>query len=584
MIVDAETLELSNAIEQLLEETDDGQIKPELMESVCEIATDPLPHRRRGGRGAARPAPPRLRAGRAARACRSARPGTHPFAMWEDQRIVARPRYRDLIEALRFVARQELIFGMHVHVGLDDPEKADPRRQRDARPPRRPARAVAPTRRSGAGDATGLMSARTPIFRAVPARRRPAGLRRLGRLRRSGSSFMVDSGVMEDYTYLWYDVRPHPKLGHGRDPRLRLADAGRAHARARRAHPGDGQGAGRALRRRRAALRLPVGDARREQVDRRPPRARRRARSTCPTQRARPDEGARAGACSTGCVDHARDLGCGRPLRGARGPPGPRQRGPPPARRLRGQPRPARGHGRDRRGDAPRGADASHPRPALSSVGHGQLARALRRLQELQLAGQPVHHRVPVLRHAAAQARAEDRARGRRGRSRSAAAASTPSLGPLRTGEIPGIRGDELRRPVATMALVAIGLLWWLAVIPLRDEGFRLVLDPLGEWWQVAHCAVHPPQRLVPVRRARRGRRLRLAARAAQRPARRDRDLAARRDRRHGRRQGGRGRRRRDGRHRRRARAAVRLGACRRCSSGAARATTTTTSTCSAPP
>ena len=34
--------------------------------------------------------------------------GTHPFAMWEDQRIVARPRYRDLISALRFVARQEV--------------------------------------------------------------------------------------------------------------------------------------------------------------------------------------------------------------------------------------------------------------------------------------------------------------------------------------------------------------------------------------------------------------------------------------------------------------------------------------------
>src|SRR5437588_8197427 len=50
--------------------------------------------------------------------------GTHPFAMWEDQRIVARPRYRDLISALRFVARQELIFGMHVHVGVDGPDKA----------------------------------------------------------------------------------------------------------------------------------------------------------------------------------------------------------------------------------------------------------------------------------------------------------------------------------------------------------------------------------------------------------------------------------------------------------------------------
>lgn len=62
---------------------------------------------------------------------------------------------------------------------------------------------------------------------------------------------------------------------------------------------------------------------------------------------------------------------------------------------------------------------------------------------------------------------------------------SMPSLGPLRTGEIPGVRGDELRRPVATIALVAIACLWWLATFPLEDKGFQLVIDPLGEWWQV---------------------------------------------------------------------------------------------------
>ena len=58
-------------------------------------------------------------------------------------------------------------------------------------------------------------------------------------------------------------------------------------------------------------------------------------------------------------------------------------------------------------------------------------------------------------------------------------------LGPLRSGEIPGIRGDELARPMATIVIVAIGLLWWLALIPLRDEGYRLVVDPVGDWWQV---------------------------------------------------------------------------------------------------
>ena len=58
------------------------------------------------------------------RGCAIGSAGTHPFALWEDQRIVSRPRYRDLIAGLQFVARQEIIFGIHVHVGLDDPDKA----------------------------------------------------------------------------------------------------------------------------------------------------------------------------------------------------------------------------------------------------------------------------------------------------------------------------------------------------------------------------------------------------------------------------------------------------------------------------
>ena len=49
--------------------------------------------------------------------------GTHPFARWEDQRVVSDDRYRGLIRQLGFVARQELVFGMHVHVGMADPEE-----------------------------------------------------------------------------------------------------------------------------------------------------------------------------------------------------------------------------------------------------------------------------------------------------------------------------------------------------------------------------------------------------------------------------------------------------------------------------
>jgi carboxylate-amine ligase len=131
--------------------------------------------------------------------------------MWEDQRIVARPRYRDLVSALRFVARQELIFGMHVHVGVDGPEKAIhvANGMRVHVPVLLALSANSPFWRA---DSTGLVSTRTPIFRAFPRVGIPPMYdgwddyqRRIG--------FMVDSGVMEDYSYLWYDVRPHPNFG-----------------------------------------------------------------------------------------------------------------------------------------------------------------------------------------------------------------------------------------------------------------------------------------------------------------------------------------------------------------------------------
>jgi len=105
MILDAESLDLVNAIETMLEPAaSGGEIKPELMESVLEVSTDPCASLAEAGT--------QLRAlrGQVAQTAASKQmvigsAGTHPFAMWENQRIVARPRYRDLIAALRFVAR-----------------------------------------------------------------------------------------------------------------------------------------------------------------------------------------------------------------------------------------------------------------------------------------------------------------------------------------------------------------------------------------------------------------------------------------------------------------------------------------------
>jgi carboxylate-amine ligase len=137
--------------------------------------------------------------------------GTHPTAMWEDARVVARPRYRELISALRFVARQELIFGMHVHVGIDDPDKAV-HVANGMRTHLAVLLALSANSPFWRCQQTGLMSTRMPIFRAFPRVGIPPYYEDWDHYRRE-IEFMVDSGVMEDYTYLWYDVRPHPRLG-----------------------------------------------------------------------------------------------------------------------------------------------------------------------------------------------------------------------------------------------------------------------------------------------------------------------------------------------------------------------------------
>ena len=62
------------------------------------------------------------------------------------------------------------------------------------------------------GDTTGLASTRTPIFRAFPRTGMPPTYRDW-RDYEQRIEFMVGSGAIEDYTYLWYDVRPHPAFG-----------------------------------------------------------------------------------------------------------------------------------------------------------------------------------------------------------------------------------------------------------------------------------------------------------------------------------------------------------------------------------
>jgi carboxylate-amine ligase len=213
MICDAETLELAQAIDRILADLPEGlpgEVKPELMQSVLEVATLPC-------RGVAE-AGEQLRVLRRAVREVAARnglaigaAGTHPNALYEEQLIVDRPRYQELAEELGWIAEQELIFGTHVHVGIDDPEKAIyvADGMRGYLPLLLGMSSNSPLWR---GRSTGMMSSRTPVFRAFP---------RVGIPPYYGTwevyshrvEQMMRGGAIPDYTYLWWDVRPHPNLG-----------------------------------------------------------------------------------------------------------------------------------------------------------------------------------------------------------------------------------------------------------------------------------------------------------------------------------------------------------------------------------
>jgi glutamate---cysteine ligase / carboxylate-amine ligase len=211
MILDAASLDLVSAIDSIVGDSPPhGEIKPELLECVLEIATDPCVDVGAAGRQlAALRSVARDRAH--GRNLEIGSSGTHPFARWEDQRVVSDDRYRGLIRSLGFVARQELVFGMHVHIGLAGPEEAVyvANGLREHVPLLIALGANSPLWR---GQPTGLMSSRVPIFRAFPRVGLPphfAGWKNFARRVQT----MVDAGLIDDYTYLWYDVRPHPRLG-----------------------------------------------------------------------------------------------------------------------------------------------------------------------------------------------------------------------------------------------------------------------------------------------------------------------------------------------------------------------------------
>jgi len=137
--------------------------------------------------------------------------GTHPFSLFERQRITAKDRYHALIDKLQYVARRELIFGMHIHVAVDDPDKAV-QIVNGLLPHLAPLLALSASSPFWRGEPTGLASSRQIVFSAFPRSGPPPRFRDyadyaavVGQLERTG--------CIADYTHIWWDIRPHPKWG-----------------------------------------------------------------------------------------------------------------------------------------------------------------------------------------------------------------------------------------------------------------------------------------------------------------------------------------------------------------------------------
>jgi carboxylate-amine ligase len=223
MLLDGETFDLVQHIDTVLAAVAGHElepvINPELMQSVLEIAT-PVCH-------TAAEVADQLRRIRAyvigvarEQGMRVGSAGTHPFSLFERQRITAKDRYRALVDQMQYVARRELIFGMHIPVAVDDAEKAI-QVVNGLVPQLGPLLALSASSPFWRGEPTGLRSSRQMVFAAFPRSGPPPRFRNYAEYAEVVGQ-LEKTGCIPDYTHIWWDIRLHPRLG---TIEIRICDA-----------------------------------------------------------------------------------------------------------------------------------------------------------------------------------------------------------------------------------------------------------------------------------------------------------------------------------------------------------------------
>ncbi|MDQ3313737.1 MAG: carboxylate-amine ligase [Verrucomicrobiota bacterium] len=209
-IVDPHSRELRSHIQQIL---GDGKvvmqerIKPEMHQSVVETGTD-VCHTA----AEAREQVVRLRSELAELAARGgakfASAGTHPFSHWHDQRITEGERYETIVKDMQQVARANLIFGLHVHVGIPSREMAI-HVMNQARYFLPHIYALSANSPFWVGRNTGFKGYRLKVFERFPRTGIPDAFEGLSEYE-DYCKLLVRTNCVDNAKKIWWDIRLHP--------------------------------------------------------------------------------------------------------------------------------------------------------------------------------------------------------------------------------------------------------------------------------------------------------------------------------------------------------------------------------------
>src|SRR5437762_10376765 len=209
-IVDPETRELRSHIQEILEYGKvilKEQIKPEMHQSVVELGTEICQ-----SIVDARAHVIELRSRLAELAGRSglkiASVGTHPFSHWRDQLITQGERYQEIVKDMQQLARANLIFGLHVHVGIPDRDSAI-QVMNQTRYFLPHVYALSVNSPFWVGRDTGLKGYRLKVFERFPRTGIPDAFESLSEYE-DFCKLLVKTGCIDNPKKIWWDIRLHP--------------------------------------------------------------------------------------------------------------------------------------------------------------------------------------------------------------------------------------------------------------------------------------------------------------------------------------------------------------------------------------